>query len=67
MAREIDRSDVRRLVRTGAQVVEVLEREEFDREHIRDALNIPIREIDDRALAELDPDRAVIVYCLDPT
>ena len=67
MPREIDRTDVRRLVRTGAQVVEVLDREEFAREHIRDALNIPIREIDERAVAELDPERAVIVYCLDPT
>jgi rhodanese-related sulfurtransferase len=59
----IDRGDVRRLVAGGAQLVEVLPRDEWEYEHLPGARSIPLKELDARARSELDPQRSVIVYC----
>ncbi|UGY91253.1 CBS domain-containing protein [Streptomyces gobiensis] len=61
-----DRNEVRRLVKhEAAQLVEVLPRGEYEHEHIAGAVHIPLRELDRRAKAELDPSKPVIVYCND--
>ncbi len=65
MPREIGRDEVRRLLGEGAQLVEVLGPKEYAEEHIAGAVNIPLKELDERAPAELDPARPVIVYCND--
>jgi rhodanese-related sulfurtransferase len=61
----VTREHVQRLLAARAQLVETLPREEYDELHIAGAVNIPLREIGERALAELDPSRPVIVYCQD--
>jgi rhodanese-related sulfurtransferase len=64
MPRSIDHEEVRRLVaHEGAQLVEVLPAQEFSEEHIAGAINIPLKEVDDRAPRELERKRPVIVYC----
>jgi rhodanese-related sulfurtransferase len=65
MPQEIDRNDVRRLMREGAQVVEVLPREEFEADHLPGAISLPLRSLETDAKEKLDPRRAVIVYCWD--
>lgn len=65
MPRRIERDQVRRLLDRGAQLVEVLPKEEFDEEHLPGAINIPLRRIDARAGERLDPSRPVVVYCWD--
>jgi rhodanese-related sulfurtransferase len=66
MPRTIDRDEVRRLTaEENAQLVEVLPAENFAAEHIVGAVNIPLKELDERALSELDRGRPVIVYCND--
>ena len=65
MPQEIDRNDVRRLMREGAQVVEVLPREEFEADHLPGAVSLPLRSLETEAKAKLDPSRAVLVYCWD--
>jgi rhodanese-related sulfurtransferase len=65
MPRQIDREELQGLIREGAQVVEVLPATEYEEEHIPGALNIPIKELDRRAPAELDRSRPVVVYCYD--
>ena len=65
MPRSIGRDEVRRLVDDGAQLVEVLPREEYEDEHLPGAVNIPLRRIDREARDRLDPPRPVIVYCWD--
>lgn len=65
MPRDVDRQEVQRLLRDGAQLVEVLPPEEYDEEHIPGAINIPLRRIDQEAPTRLDPRRPVIVYCWD--
>lgn len=65
MAGVIERDEVRRLMEQGAQLVEVLPKEEFEEEHLPGAINIPLRRIDDEATERLDPSRPVVVYCWD--
>jgi rhodanese-related sulfurtransferase len=65
MPNSIDRDEVRRLIaEDGAQLVEVLPAE-FGEEHIVGATNIPLKELDQRAVRELDRNRPVIAYCND--
>jgi rhodanese-related sulfurtransferase len=62
----IDRDEVRRLtVHEHAQVVEVLPPSEYDWAHLAGAVNLPLKQLDDRTARQLDPSRPVIVYCND--
>jgi rhodanese-related sulfurtransferase len=61
----IDRSRVQELVVAGAQVVEVLPRDEYEDEHLPGAINIPLKELNRETAQQLERSRAVIVYCYD--
>jgi rhodanese-related sulfurtransferase len=63
--RPIDAREVEELLGRGAQLVEVLPREEFEEEHLPGAVNIPLKELGADAVASLDRDRPVVVYCHD--
>jgi rhodanese-related sulfurtransferase len=63
--RDVDRKELQRLVEEGAQLVEVLPKEEYEEEHLPGAINIPLRRIEEDAPRRLDPARPVIVYCWD--
>ena len=66
MPTAIFRDGVRRLVQEeGAQLVDVLPREEYEEEHLPGAINIPLKELDRETIARLDRDASVIVYCHD--
>ena len=56
---------VRRLADEGAQLVEVLPRDEYREQHLPGAINIPLKELDADAVAGLDRTAPVIVYCWD--
>ena len=60
----IDRDEVRRLLAEGAQLVEVMPSEDFEALHLAGAVNIPLKELAERA-HELDRGRTVITYCND--
>ncbi len=63
MVTPIRRDEVQRLVRDeGGQLVEVLPAAEYEEEHIEGAINIPLKELDQRATSQLHKDRPVIVY-----
>jgi rhodanese-related sulfurtransferase len=60
----IFRDGVRRLVQEeGAQLVDVLPREEYEEEHLPGAINIPLKELDRETIARFNRDAPVIVYC----
>lgn len=65
MVRIIDRHEVRRLVDRGAQLAEVLPKEEYDEEHLPGAISLPLRRLEAEATTILDRDRPVVVYCWD--
>ena len=57
---------VRRLVQDeGAQLVDVLPREEYEEEHLPGAISIPLKELNRQMTARLKRDAPVIVYCHD--
>lgn len=63
---EIRRKDVKTLVAQGrAQLVEVLPPAEYKREHLPQALNIPLETMTSETTRSLRKDVAVIVYCED--
>jgi rhodanese-related sulfurtransferase/CBS domain-containing protein len=63
---EIRRKDVKTLVAQGrAQLVEVLPPAEFKREHLPQAINLPLQEMSATTTKILRKDVAVIVYCAD--
>lgn len=66
MPSTVDRATVRRLLEEGdAQLVEVLPRDEYDEEHLPDAIHVPLKSLDAESAAVLDRGRPVIVYCWD--
>ena len=67
MLRFIDREEVSRLGDRGAQIVEVLPREEYQQEHLPGAISLPLKEIDANAARVLDRSRPVVTYCNDYT
>jgi len=63
---EIRRKDVKTLVMQGrAQLVEVLPASEYKREHLPEAVNIPLDTMTAETTRVLRKDVAVIVYCAD--
>ena len=65
MPGRIELVELLRLLDQGAQLVEVLPEQEYAEEHLPGAINLPLKRLDAGAAAELDPSRAVIVYCWD--
>ena len=59
------RDDVQRLLKEGAQLVDVLPEAEYRDEHIAGAVSIPLKKLDRQTTAQLDRDLPVIVYCHD--
>jgi hypothetical protein len=62
---EIGRDEVRRLLDAGAQLVEVLPREEYEEEHLPGAINLPLKELNRTTAGRLSRAKPVIVYCWD--
>ena len=65
MTSAIDAHRLRELAATGAQLVEVLPKAEYDEEHLPGAINIPLKSLDATSARRLDPAHAVVVYCWD--
>ena len=64
--RAVVRADVQRLVAAGAQLAEVLPRDEYDEEHLPGAIHLPLKALTRGAAGRaLDRGRPVIVYCWD--
>jgi rhodanese-related sulfurtransferase len=60
-----DRREVQALLNRGAQLVEVLPADEYEEEHLPNAMNLPLRKLEKEAKERLDPGKPVIVYCWD--
>jgi rhodanese-related sulfurtransferase len=66
MPRPVDRDDVQRLVASGAQLVEVLPRDEYDEEHLPGAIRLPLKSLTRQAAERtLERARPIVVYCWD--
>jgi rhodanese-related sulfurtransferase len=65
MLMEISRDAVRPMMAAGAQLVDARVAEDYESEHIRGALSLPLKSLDSETAAQLDPERPVITYCWD--
>lgn len=65
MPASIALGQVRALLAGGAQLVEVLPRDEYAEERLPGAINLPLKELDAGSAERLDRSRPVIVYCYD--
>ena len=65
MPDSIARDEVQRLMEGGAQLVEVLPREEYEEGRPPGAINLPLKELNREAAARLDREAPVIAYCHD--
>jgi rhodanese-related sulfurtransferase len=65
METRIEIGELRRLLDTDVQLVEVLPSEEYEEEHLPGAVNIPLKELDAETTASLDKAKPVVVYCWD--
>lgn len=61
----IDLAALRRLIASGAQLVEVLPAEEYEELHLPGAVSIPLTRLDADSTRQLDRGRDVVVYCWD--
>jgi rhodanese-related sulfurtransferase len=63
--KRIDVDHAQRLIRRGALVVDVLPTHTYAEVHLPGAINIPLSVLDDDAVAQIDRDRPLVVYCFD--
>ncbi|HKV87045.1 MAG TPA: rhodanese-like domain-containing protein [Candidatus Dormibacteraeota bacterium] len=64
MATLIDRAQLQRMVRDGAQLIEVLPAKEYAEDHLPGAVSHPLRDLEADA-DQIDRHRPIIVYCWD--
>jgi phage shock protein E len=65
MHKIVGREDVHRLMREGAQVVEVLPLDEYEEEHLPGAISIPLKTLHEKTASILRKDHPIVVYCHD--
>ena len=65
MPKTVDLQGVQRLSDEGAQLLDVMSREEYEESHLPGAIHISLTELDEASTAQLAHDRPVIVYCSD--
>lgn len=65
MATDIGLNRLQELLAAGAQLVEVLPAKEYAQAHLPGARNLPLGDLHEQEVAELDRTRPVIVYCWD--
>jgi rhodanese-related sulfurtransferase len=65
MVKRIDVDRAIRLVRRGAQLIDVLPASIFAQEHLPSSSNIPLESFDAETADKVDLSRAIVVYCFD--
>jgi rhodanese-related sulfurtransferase len=61
----VDLAALQGLLESGAQLVEVLDPENYDGLHIPRAINVPLKQLTRETARQLDPGRDIVVYCWD--
>jgi rhodanese-related sulfurtransferase len=61
----INIADLHELIAAGAQVVEVLPSQDYEKLHLPGAISLPLAELDAESAKRLDRGRDVVVYCWD--
>ena len=65
MVKRVDVDRTMRLVRRGAQLIDVLPASIFEQEHLPSSTSRPFESFDDTTADHIDLSRAIVVYCFD--
>ncbi|MBM3925026.1 MAG: rhodanese-like domain-containing protein [SAR202 cluster bacterium] len=65
MPTTISRLTVQELMNRGLQIVEVLPKSEYEEEHLPEAINIPLKELNAARASALRKDLPIVFYCND--
>ena len=65
MVKRVDVDRVQRLVRRGAQLIDVLPASIYVQEHLPGAVNLPLESLDRESFGTIDANRPIVVYCFD--
>jgi rhodanese-related sulfurtransferase len=63
--KRVDHREVANLIRSGATVVDVLPRHEYDSGHIIGAIHVPLARVLNFASGQRDKSHPIVVYCRD--
>lgn len=63
MPTAVDCAQLRRLTDAGAQLAEVLPKDQYDDEHLPGALHVPLKSLTAGTVAHLERHRPIVVYC----
>lgn len=65
MFKKISREELMKMVSSGEKfkLVDVLDINHFEKEHIRGAISLPVNEIERKASQMLKKDETIVVYC----
>jgi rhodanese-related sulfurtransferase len=61
----IDVARAQRLIKRGAQLVDVLPHSMYTQEHLPGALSLPLETMSPATASKMDRAQAVVVYCFD--
>jgi rhodanese-related sulfurtransferase/CBS domain-containing protein len=64
-AGRIGHKEVQRLIEQGAQVLDALPADDYEKQHIAGALNVPLEEFSNDSIRDLDPIKPTVTYCFD--
>lgn len=65
MIKKITRDELMKMVSSGQKfkLVDVLDKEHFQKEHIKGAISLPVNEIEKKAAKILKKSETIVVYC----
>lgn len=65
MVKKISRDELMKMVSSGQKfkLVDVLDREHFETEHIKGAISLPVNEIEKKAAKIVKKSETIVVYC----
>jgi rhodanese-related sulfurtransferase len=64
-AARVGHREVQRLIEEGAQVLDALPPEDYEKQHIAGAINVPLEKFSRELIAGLDPKKQTVTYCAD--
>lgn len=65
MPTRIEIDELRELLESGVQLIDVLPQEEYAEEHLPGAIGIPLKKLDAATTKALAKERRTVVYCWD--
>jgi len=65
MVTNIDYPEVQRQMAAGTPIVEVLPAKQYRKQHLPDAVSVPLKTLDAESVARFAQDQAIVVYCYD--